>query len=164
MKLEDIRLLFEYQNWANARVLDQAEQLTDEEFTADRNSPHGSIRGDLVHIMNTDIGWTAFFKELERPASLPESEFPDVASLRKTWNQAESSIQEYLDSIDEKGLSTNRNLSYFHASVPLWTLNVHLVNHGTQHRSEVAMMLTDLVHSPGDLDMVFFLADRFPSG
>ncbi len=49
-------------------------------------------------------------------------------------------------------------------SIPLWALNVHLVNHGTQHRSEVAMMLTDLGHSPGDLDMVFFLAERFPYG
>jgi uncharacterized damage-inducible protein DinB len=38
----------------------------------------------------------------------------------------------------------------------LWKLMVHVVNHGTQHRSEAAAMLTDFGCSPGDLDMVYF--------
>jgi hypothetical protein len=41
----------------------------------------------------------------------------------------------------------------------LWQVMVHLVNHGTQHRSEAAALLTDFGHSPGDLDLVYFLAE-----
>ena len=40
--------------------------------------------------------------------------------------------------------------------VPFWQMLAHVVNHGTQHRSEAAAILTEAGRSPGDLDMIFF--------
>lgn len=42
----------------------------------------------------------------------------------------------------------------------LWRLIAHVVNHGTQHRSEAAILLTSAGCSPGDLDLVVFLRSR----
>ena len=40
---------------------------------------------------------------------------------------------------------------------PLWQQMMHQVNHATQHRSEAAVILTELGCSPGGLDLLYFV-------
>jgi hypothetical protein len=42
--------------------------------------------------------------------------------------------------------------------MPLWGMMLHVANHGTQHGVEVTAMLTGLGQSPGDVDVVYYLA------
>jgi uncharacterized damage-inducible protein DinB len=63
---------------------------------------------------------------------------------------------------DASAEKLNRTFDYTNTSCTpltkvLWQTIVHVVNHGTQHRGAAAAILTDLDHSPGDIDLIFFV-------
>ena len=74
----------------------------------------------------------------------------------------EEELRAFLMSLTDDDLDQPRTITFQDAGVcvtaPMWQLMVHIVNHGTQHRSDIAQMLTDLGRSPGDLDLM----DMFP--
>jgi uncharacterized damage-inducible protein DinB len=52
MDANTIQTLFEYDRWANARILDAAATLSKEQFLRDLRSSHGSVRDTLMHIIS----------------------------------------------------------------------------------------------------------------
>ena len=79
--LEAIRDLYAYSAWANARILETAEQLTLEQFTADVGGCD-SIRDTLVHTASVQWLWLERWRASSRPEFWDPAEFPDVAALR----------------------------------------------------------------------------------
>ena len=47
-------------------------------------------------------------------------------------------------------------LDHVEEGVAVWQMLAHVINHGTQHRSEAATILTGIGHSPGEIDMIFY--------
>ena len=60
MTIDDIRLLFEYDRWANNRVLQAASALTVERFTRDLGGSFRSVRDTLLHIIGGEWGWLTY--------------------------------------------------------------------------------------------------------
>jgi uncharacterized damage-inducible protein DinB len=91
---------------------------------------------------------------------LKPEQFPDFPSLRARWAEEEVRLMDFVNGVSDERL--NRTFDYKNtAGQPftrvLWHIMAHVVNHGTQHRTEAAAMLTDLGHSPGDIDLSIFL-------
>jgi uncharacterized damage-inducible protein DinB len=63
---------------------------------------------------------------------------------------SDEDINSHLRYVNDEGILRDRIL---------WHCLLHLVNHGTQHRSEAAALLTRYDASPGDLDFTFFLIE-----
>jgi hypothetical protein len=63
MTKDDIQLLYEYDRWANNRVLQKASELSEEQFTRDLGGSFRSVRDTLVHIIGGEWGWLAYWKE-----------------------------------------------------------------------------------------------------
>jgi uncharacterized damage-inducible protein DinB len=155
MQASDIRTLFDYSYAANGRILTAAARLSNDDFVAEpplRGA--GSLRATLVHILDAELGWRDGLmagRRSETPDLDPEG-FPDVTSLSAAWQDDETRMREWLATLDDAAM----NAETFTGRL-LWECLAHVVNHGTQHRSEAAMILTHFGQSPGDLDFTFYL-------
>lgn len=160
-----LRTLYEYNRWATGRLLETAAQLRDEQLRTPGNAGHGSIRDTLIHLVEVQQSWLSWWD-----GSLPLAQaygfslqLPDSTGLeavRQAWEAAEvqtSAFLERLTDAEAERVFTNELPDGTVFRMQLWQMMLHVANHGTQHRSEVAAMLTAAGHSPGNLDLIFFL-------
>lgn len=163
MNKENIQRIFTYNQWANARILDTAAQLTREEFLAPGAFPHGALREVLVHILFAEWIWRKRWDGVSPRTRLNPEDFPTLESLRARWKTEDEALMTFTARVTDDQL--NRPFQYTSTEGVkyeniLWESMAHVVNHGTQHRSEVAVILTELGHSPGDLDMILYFRKK----
>jgi len=91
MNLEDFRLLYEYNSWANRRSLNACAALTNEQFTRDLGSSFRSIRDTLSHICEVEWLWLERWHGRSANSIRPATDFPTLDSLRHRWTSRESS-------------------------------------------------------------------------
>jgi uncharacterized damage-inducible protein DinB len=168
MNIRDIHLLYDYNYWANKKILAASAGVTPEQFNAPASFPYGGLRGTLIHILDAEWGWRNFFMNDNWDTDdLNEADFPTLESIKERWVMEEKEMRAWLASLRDDDLEMHRYYNTYKGEPRdriLWHCLVHVVNHGTQHRSEAAAILTDCGHSPGDLDFTVFLNENKPKG
>jgi uncharacterized damage-inducible protein DinB len=154
-----IRALYSYNAWANERILHAAGQLTRPQFESGAAGSYDTVRGCLLHILTGQWLWLSRWQGDSPRALLDPADFATLAAIQAHWQVVERDSRIFIAELKESDL--DRQVDYrTTAGEPcrqtLWHLLLHQVNHATQHRSEAAVMLTRLGHSPGDLDMLYY--------
>jgi uncharacterized damage-inducible protein DinB len=156
----DIRMLCEYNRWANARILAAAAPISNAQFLTPGDFPHGGLRGTLVHTLFAELAWRMRWEGSASTFRLTPENFPTFASLTTRWREEEILLMEFVAGLSDERLNAEFDYTSTeggqHRRV-LWEAMAHMVNHGTQHRSEAAAMLTGMGHSPGDIDLIVYL-------
>jgi uncharacterized damage-inducible protein DinB len=158
--VEYIRTLYDYSAWANRRILDTASPLTSEQLSARGNASYGSIHNTLVHTMSAQWIWLARWKGSSPRGMLDPNTYSGLGAVRAHWDEIETDTQAFTAALTESDLSrtiTYKNTRGQGRTYVLWQMMVHQANHATQHRSEIAALLTGFGHSPGDLDFIVYL-------
>jgi uncharacterized damage-inducible protein DinB len=164
MNADDIRLLYAYNAWANALILDKTAGVSEADYFATRPGlSFGSLHGTLLHTLGAEALWYQRWQGESPPAMLSETDLPTFAALRERWRAEEAKQQAYLAKLRDLDIEAPLNYRTTEGNTytqPLGPLMVHLVNHGTQFRAEAAVALTQIGRSPGDLDFVLFLRQQ----
>jgi uncharacterized damage-inducible protein DinB len=157
---QDILILYKYNQWANAKILNAAANVTQEQYLAPASFPHGGLRGTLVHALFAEWIWRNRWEGISPMHRLKPEDFPTIESLQARWLEEEKQLMAFAEGLTDEKLNdtfTYKNTSGKPFTKILWQAMAHLVNHGTQHRTEAAAILTDFGHSPGDIDLIYFL-------
>jgi uncharacterized damage-inducible protein DinB len=160
VRIQDMLALYEYNYWANGQILAASSRASPEQFLARAAHSYSSLRGTLVHTLDTEYGWRMLCQHSTLTPDMAEAEFPTLAALQQRWREEERAMRSYLAGLgddDLLGIVRYTTSSGQLRERLLWHCLFHVVNHGTQHRSEAAAILTGYGHSPGDLDFTVFL-------
>ena len=162
MNIAAIHSLFDYNYWVNQRILETAACLSNEQFITPEAVSHASLRGTLAHALSAEWAWLRRCQG-SSPRRLPsEDDFPDLESLARRWQEEEKAMRSYLAGLTDDDVNSIIRYSRTGGArfeTPLWQILLHVINHGTQTRSEAAVLLTQFGHSPGDLDYMIFLRE-----
>jgi uncharacterized damage-inducible protein DinB len=155
---EEVSRLLDYNRWANARAIEGAAALTAEELSRSVGGSFTSVLGTLTHLVGAEWVW------LERwhgrsPRALP-SEFATVEDLRRRLAEVEEGQKAFLAGLTPERLASK--ITYVNFAGQTWTYAlgeamVHIVNHGTYHRGQVATLLRQLGKKPLSTDYLLYL-------
>jgi len=172
MKIDEIKLLYGYNDWADTRLLAACARVSPEQYAALDSYGHRGLRTTMVHILDNiwqqRITLQGYYQnpladEAAYDATeLHEDAFPTFILLRERWKIEQQEMWAYLNTLTEETL--NSTIRYV---IPgairqrvVWHIVLDLILHATQHRSEAAAMLTSYGQSPGDFDFIMFQNER----
>lgn len=157
MNRDDILFLVTYHNRANAKIFETAALLTDEQLRRDHALDLGSAFKSLCHMVDVDWSWRQFCmgNDIGKTYLWDMVPMTNFAETRAAWEKDSAEFSAYAQTLDDETLQREIIINAEKGErARVWQILAHVVNHGTQHRSELARYFTVCGHSPGDLDLI----------
>lgn len=150
--------LFGHNLWANGLMLDACRDLSADQLSTELAGTYGRLDQTLVHLARAQGGYLRTLADWQ-PGSEHRLEydepFPGV-----------DRIAEHLRFTGERLIEVARNASGDRVlkgawgdepyELPEWVLLLHAAHHATEHRQQIATMLTALGHQPPEPDVVAY--------
>jgi uncharacterized damage-inducible protein DinB len=154
----------QFHRWATQRIVEAARQLSAEQLNKDHGTSFKSIFGTLTHIYQADSAW---FGRIHGNPDSQTATYPpkrDLAGLTADWFALLDRAVEWSAKLSEaewsKVISYKDSKGNSHET-PLLPIVLHLVNHGSYHRGQVASLLRQTGVAPPSTDLIAFYRQAF---
>ncbi len=164
MTVKDIEQLYAYSCWANNKLFDVISQLSPAAFTQPIAGSFGSIRNTMTHIMSAEWGWLDRCGGTPRTARINPEDYSNAASLLASWADVQTYVETFISELKDEDLE--RPVEYVGegphtCTLPLGDLLLHMMNHASHHRGQVALLLRMQGHPPGNIDLLFYYEKKY---
>ncbi|HEU5002404.1 MAG TPA: DinB family protein [Actinomycetota bacterium] len=168
--LAQLQWVIGFHDWARPRITTAARALSDEALRRPGAIPDGNEDGSLAaaiaHVLGAETVW---FRRWQGDAFAPlpgAADYPTMDDVREHWEQLEQRRRAWLDHLTEADIA--REVTYRSATrdvverFPLWQTILHLSNHTSHHRGEVAAALSGLGSPPESVDVIDYMRSLTP--
>jgi uncharacterized damage-inducible protein DinB len=150
--------LFAHNVWANLRLLDFCERLSDEQLDATAIGCFGSIRNTLQHIIGAEVSYVRRVNG-KLPATPPQrDQFSGFAVLKDAARWAGDELLLLALSAREDTSVQERRPGYLY-QYRLASLIVQSLTHSTEHRTQISAIITQLGMEPPDMSGWQYMED-----
>jgi uncharacterized damage-inducible protein DinB len=162
---DDLTSLYAYNRWADGRVVEALRRLTPEQLTREPAPGLSSVRTTAHHIAGATSVWARRLLGETVTARPPEADYPTVDDLERFFREGHDTFDRLLAGLDPERLEatwTYQNFAGESASLPLWAVFRHVVNHATYHRGQIASKLRLLGFDPPVTDLIYWAIEKSP--
>jgi uncharacterized damage-inducible protein DinB len=139
--------LFRHNGWANLKLLEFCEALSDEQLDSTAVGGFGTIRDTLRHIVSSEVSYVARVYGKQFPTPIPRESFPGFALLKEAAQWASDELLE-LALAAHKETVVRQQPPRDAYEYPLAGLMMQALTHSTEHRAQVATVITQLGLQP----------------
>ena len=154
--------LFRHHLWANLRLLDSCENLSDAQLDATVHGTFGSIRATLSHLAGAEESYIARLTGERFADALSEQATASIAELRAHLRRS----AEGLIAVAER-VGTNGHIRVAWGGkawqVPAGMILAQAINHATEHRTQITTIITQQGLEPPDLDGWGYVIANLPT-
>lgn len=157
MNVDAIRDLYEYHFTINRKLWDQCVMpLTDEQFKRPIEYSVGSVRNQVVHMLNVDDRWFSALRGEPVPGFLNPVRYHKRDAIREMWDGIEARMRDYLATLHEGRLLEPLTVTPT-KQFQVWQVLMQVINHGTDHRAQLLALLHQLGVKTMPQDYYFYL-------
>lgn len=161
MNADAFRHFYNYHFAENRKIWNYVIPLSHEQFTQPANYSHGSVRGQIVHLISAEDIWFSELRGIEPAEPFPPANFDDREMLRTYWDSVEQKMRDYLGELRDDMLfakpikepDEDRDLI-------VWQVLLHVINHATDHRAQILQLLNSLGAETTYQDYIFYVYEH----
>ena len=145
-----VTTLFGHNAWANGKLLDFCAGLSAEQLDATAPGGFGSIRDTLQHMVGSEVSYVELVNGKLPAQPVPLDQFSGFAALQDAvrWTGDELLQLALAARADTPILERDEQRLF---EYPRAGLLIQAINHATEHRTQIAAILTQLGLEPPDM-------------